>query len=95
MNAATRQLTRRPGALWRYFTDRRAPMLPKLALLFAAAYVVWPIDAIPDIAPVISWLDDLGVVTLAIGWLTKSVLDFDPPATAAELPDFRPDSPPA
>ncbi len=77
MNAATKQMTRRPGALWRYFTDREAPMLPKLGLLFAAAYVLLPIDAIPDVAPLIGWLDDLGVVTLGIGWLTKSVLSYD------------------
>ncbi len=90
MNAAAKKLTRRPGALWRYFTDREAPLLPKIGLLFAAAYVIWPLDAIPDVAPIISWLDDLGVVTLAIGWLTKSVLTYD--ASTKQITPPRPPS---
>lgn len=52
----------------------------KLALalatgLSAVAYAVSPIDAVPDVIPVVGWLDDLGVLGLAtaavgglVGW---------------------------
>ena len=77
MKASTRQMVRRPGAVWRYMTDRKAPVLPKLALLFAAVYVVWPFDLIPDMAPILTWLDDFGVFALAMGWVSKAVLSYD------------------
>lgn len=39
-------------------------------MLLAAAYVVWPADLIPDV-PLIGWLDDLGVASLAAAWLGR------------------------
>ena len=38
----------------------------KLLLVAALAYVVIPFDAVPDMLPVVGWLDDAGVVTLAL-----------------------------
>lgn len=35
----------------------------------AILYVVSPIDAIPDIIPVVGWLDDIGIVGMAISSL--------------------------
>lgn len=69
----TRSLVRRPRAAWRYLWDWRAPLLPKLAMLFAVAYVIWPLDVIPDLAPLVTWLDDAGVAALAVGWFTRNV----------------------
>ena len=43
----------------------------KLFVLATLAYVVWPIDLIPDVAPVIGWLDDLGMATIAMVYLTR------------------------
>ena len=61
----------RPRALWR--TVRAAPIRKKLALIGALAYVVLPADLIPDVAPIVGWLDDLGVVSLAVAWLLSQV----------------------
>ena len=47
----------------RYFRDRRVSLARKGLALFAVAYAVMPIDAIPDFIPVFGWLDDVGVVT--------------------------------
>ncbi|HEV8322506.1 MAG TPA: DUF1232 domain-containing protein [Myxococcota bacterium] len=49
----------------RFFADGRAPLLPKLVLGAAVAYLVLPIDLLPDAIPVVGWLDDLGVVGVA------------------------------
>ena len=37
-----------------------------LALLgLGGVYAVWPLDFIADVAPVIGWVDDLGILSLA------------------------------
>ena len=41
----------------------------KVALIILAAlYIIFPIDFIPDIIPVIGWIDDI-VVSLGAIWL--------------------------
>jgi uncharacterized membrane protein YkvA (DUF1232 family) len=37
-----------------------------LVILACIAYVVWPIDLIPDFIPVAGWLDDGGAIITAI-----------------------------
>ena len=59
------------GMMTRFFFSRGTPVLPKLAAVLALAYVVWPVDLIPDVAPVLGWLDDAGFATLAFGWVLK------------------------
>jgi uncharacterized membrane protein YkvA (DUF1232 family) len=65
----------RPGAVWRFLTDRSAPILPKLLLLASAIYLVSPVDAIPDLVPIVGWLDDVGASGVAITWLGRAVHD--------------------
>lgn len=33
-------------------------IMTKIALIIGAAYMIWPIDIIPDFIPVIGWMDD-------------------------------------
>lgn len=48
---------------WRLFKDRRVPFFGKFVLILALAYLVWPLDLIPDFAlPVLGQIDDLAVV---------------------------------
>ncbi len=42
-----------------------------LVALVALAYIVIPSDAIPDFVPMFGWLDDLGVVALALTWMRQ------------------------
>lgn len=62
----------RARALVRYFRDREASILGKLFVLAAVIYVISPVDAIPDV-PIIGWLDDMGVMSLAVAWMWKVV----------------------
>ena len=62
---------RKPGAIWRYLKNPNTAKLPKLFLLAAIAYVALPVDLIPDVAPIVGWLDDLGFATFALGWISK------------------------
>jgi len=60
----------RLARLAKLFSDPRTPKLPKLAVLLAVAYAVWPLDLLPDFAvPVLGYLDDLVVAWLALRWL--------------------------
>ena len=63
----------RVRALVRYFRDREASILGKLFVLAAVVYVISPVDLIPDAFPVIGWLDDMGVMSLAVAWMWKVV----------------------
>jgi uncharacterized membrane protein YkvA (DUF1232 family) len=79
-------------ALARLLRDRRAPWAPKIVALLALAYVISPADAIPEaIAPMIGWLDDVGLL-LALrlfldGRLSKYRYPlFEPAPTAKPTP---------
>ena len=47
-------------------TDRRVAALDKVLLAIAVAYVVAPIDLIPDFIPFIGQVDDVFIVVLAL-----------------------------
>lgn len=46
--------------------DRATPLHVKVSLIGAIAYFVVPIDAIPDVLPVIGFTDDAAVLTAAV-----------------------------
>jgi len=66
--------------------DGHAPARARILALLTLVYLVNPIDPLPDIIPILGWLDDLGVLTVAVSvadrWLT------DP--KKRELPQIRP-----
>jgi len=71
-------------AFWRYMRDRDASIFGKLLAVFAVAYVVMPLDLIPDV-PFIGWLDDIGVVALVGAWLTRRIAEYRAPASPLAL----------
>ncbi len=50
----------------RLLRDPRVPRRSKIALGMAAAYVISPVDLIPDVIPVIGWADDVVILMFAI-----------------------------
>ena len=50
----------------RLLLDPRVPRRAKISLGLASAYVVSPIDLIPEVIPVIGWADDVLLVMFAI-----------------------------
>lgn len=63
----------RARALVRYFRDPRASIVGKLFVLAALLYAISPVDLIPDVVPVVGWLDDIGVMSLAVAWMWRIV----------------------
>ena len=51
---------------WRLLRDPAVPVVTKLVLAGAAFYLIWPIDFLPDLFPILGQLDDLGVVLAAL-----------------------------
>ena len=50
---------------------------PQIAMLLGAlGYVVMPVDAVPDVMPVVGWSDDAGVVALTIGTMSYELMMF-------------------
>lgn len=54
----------------RYFRDPSAGWFGKLFVLAAVLYVVFPLDLVPDV-PLVGWLDDLGVASIAMAYLAR------------------------
>jgi uncharacterized membrane protein YkvA (DUF1232 family) len=57
--------------LGRLLLDPRVPRRAKISLGIAAAYVVSPVDLIPEVIPVIGWADDVLIVMFAIDSLIE------------------------
>lgn len=78
----------RARALVPYFRDPSASVLGKLFVLATVAYVIWPVDLIPDV-PIVGWLDDLGFATLATAWLARVVGRYRNASTADADPELE------
>ena len=54
--------------VWKLFRDSRVPaykkILPAIAVLICAAYLVFPFDALPDPYVILGQLDDLTVILI-------------------------------
>ena len=50
--------------------DAATPRALKLGVLALLAYVISPVDLIPDL-PLLGWLDDAAIVMFAVPWLFR------------------------
>lgn len=69
-----------PG-IWAFLRDGKADWKPKALVVLSVAYLLWPVDLLPDLAPLLGWLDDLGLVGIAAWYLahaTNQYLDAKP-----------------
>lgn len=55
----------------RLIRDPRVPRRAKISLGLALAYVISPIDIIPEVIPVVGWADDVIIVMFAIDSLIE------------------------
>jgi len=52
--------------------DRRVPLLRRLGLVVLGAYLVSPIDLIPDFIPVVGRLDDAAIAAVVLRGVVRS-----------------------
>jgi uncharacterized membrane protein YkvA (DUF1232 family) len=84
------------GKLWRYIRDPQVALWRKLTGVAAVAYVVWPLDLIPDWIPVLGWLDDVGILAAVAIFLVREVRRHDRTLVAGvgvPVPDRGPPQP--
>lgn len=62
-------------AAWYCTRDPSTPRRVRLTLLAALGYFVLPIDAIPDILPLVGFTDDAAVIAAAIAAVAGSITD--------------------
>ncbi len=75
MNEALEELRKLPTyarLVWGLARDDRVPLTHKAVLGGVAAYLVLPIDLIPDWVPLIGELDDLAVLLFGIDWFIRN-----------------------
>jgi uncharacterized membrane protein YkvA (DUF1232 family) len=78
-----RQLKKETYAIYIACKDPRVPWYARVFAGFVVAYAFSPIDLIPDVIPIIGYLDDLVLVPLGIILVLKMI----PPAVLAECRD--------
>lgn len=63
-------------ALYNYMVDPNVAWYRKSIVVGALIYFITPIDTIPDIAPLIGYLDDLGVITAVLKYLGSELIPY-------------------
>ncbi len=62
-----------------------------IILSAALLYTFWPADAIPDLLPLVGWLDDAGLLTLVLATLSRRFRRSAPPEdSTTEPPENEP-----
>ena len=69
--------------------DRATPLQVKATLLGAIAYFVLPIDAIPDVLPVLGFTDDAAVLAAAIKLVASHILPAHREAAKNKLAELK------
>jgi len=75
-----REVARQARLAWRLFWDRRVPLWTKLIPPAALAYVLSPVDILPDVALGLGQLDDIAVLLIGI----KLFIELAPPEVVRE-----------
>jgi len=63
-------------ALYNYMLDSNVPWYRKSIVLGALIYFITPIDSVPDLVPLVGYLDDLGVVTAVLKFLGSELIPY-------------------
>ena len=67
--------------------------LPKVLVVGAILYILMPFDAIPDMAPVVGWLDDIMFLLGALGLLLGAAPRPKPLTPTGPIIDITPEPP--
>ena len=56
-----------------FLNGLKRTILILLLAIIGLIYLISPIDLIPDVIPILGWLDDLGIVGVIIGYFIRKV----------------------
>ena len=63
-------------ALYNYMKDPSVPWYRKSIVVGALIYFISPIDAVPDLAPLVGYLDDLGVIMAVLKFMGSELIPY-------------------
>ncbi|MGE3801719.1 MAG: YkvA family protein [Candidatus Kapaibacterium sp.] len=70
----------------RYLRDGSVAFWRKGLMVLLAAYILSPVDAIPEIIlPFVGWLDDLGVLGILLTWFYREMGNYGTEGEQTEL----------
>ena len=73
-----------------FLRDPRVARLPRFAVLAAGAYLLWPVDLLPEIAlPIVGYLDDAVLIWMSLRWLSKAGSEAEEKATVLDIPTAK------
>jgi len=75
--------------LYGYFTDPSVAAAKKLLIVAGLIYFINPFDMMPDLIPVLGYVDDLGILTMILAYLSREVSKHAAsrtPVTGEEMP---------
>ena len=79
----TRSLWQHARLVWRMFRSGDVPLVLKLLPIAAVAYIISPLDFVPDAIPALGQLDDIGILLLGL----KLFIDMSPQAVVDSIMD--------
>jgi uncharacterized membrane protein YkvA (DUF1232 family) len=73
-----------------YYAAQRpeTPLWAKTTIYSALAYFIMPLDALPDITPLVGYTDDLGALALAVGTVAAHITQDVKEQASAKLTDW-------
>ena len=63
-------------ALYKYMMDENVQWYRKSIVVGALIYFITPIDLVPDILPLVGYMDDLGVITAVLKYLGHELIPY-------------------
>ena len=63
--------------MFKMLKDKNVSVGVKTLIIGGLAYFVSPVDAIPDIAPIVGYLDDAGVISATMAYIKYKVNRYD------------------
>lgn len=77
-------------SLWLYYAAQRpeTPLWAKTVIYGALAYFICPVDAIPDVIPVVGFVDDLGALAAALATVAVYINDEVKTKTSVKLKNW-------
>jgi uncharacterized membrane protein YkvA (DUF1232 family) len=77
-------------ALWLYYATQNptTPAWARSVIYGALGYFIFPLDAIPDITPLVGYADDLGVLVAAVATVALFITEEVKEKTARKLKDW-------
>ena len=76
-------LSTKAKQLYEFFLSPNVTGMQKILVTGALAYIVSPLDFIPDFIPVVGWLDDIGVAGFALNYIFSTMNQADAAKAAA------------